>query len=121
MATPNGINSCLSHKSTFSDKSHVIKNKLQLKVNKYYIIETKTHQVLESKVKPPKVLVFEILLNLNVKLLTKASAAEYSAEEPAEYSASRRFSRIFGWCADLAPSGLMQLFQAQLWMRSSAY
>ena len=35
---------------------------------------------------------------------TKASLAEYSAEGPTEYSASRRFSRRFKMNADFAPN-----------------
>ena len=43
--------------------------------------------------------------SLNVHKNTKASAVEYSVEELAEYSASK----IFSWCADLAPSRRLQL------------
>ena len=37
---------------------------------------------------------------------TKASTAEYSAESPAEYSASRIFSRTFKMKVDFAPERL---------------
>ena len=61
-------------------------------------------------------------LQSNIRLRSQPNIrpAEDSAEDSAEYSASRRFSRIFGWCADLAPSRLLQLIQAQLSVESPA-
>ena len=50
---------------------------------------------------------FKLITNPNKQ--TKASTAEYSAERPAEYSASRKFSQIFGWYADFALSRLQQI------------
>ena len=60
------------------------------------------------------VVVVSLVLELagGVKMIPHASTAEYSSKEPAEYSAVRRLSRIFGWCVDLTPSELLQLIQA---------
>ena len=45
------MNSCLSIKqSTFSDRSYVINNNLQLEVNKHYIAQTKPYLIFEPNV-----------------------------------------------------------------------